>query len=113
MIGKLLVSARVRISMKFSKSLSFETGPASPKTTMIGMAVTASILLVVALIVARWSYVLDTTGARVQAQVVRYIEAGDDQHRAVFAFTDHQGRRREVRDSLTSSRKTFDLGELR
>ena len=48
--------------MFLTKFLSFKTGPASPRTTAIGMAFAASIMLVLAIVVGRMSYELDVIG---------------------------------------------------
>ncbi len=61
-------------TMKFRKFLSFETGPASPRTNAIGMAFAASVLLVLAVIVGRMSYEFDSTGLRTEGEVVEIIE---------------------------------------
>lgn len=63
--------------MIFSKIVSFKTGPATPRTTMIGMIVAASILFVLTLLTTRMAYELDQTGVRVQAKVIQFIDAGD------------------------------------
>ena len=97
--------------MKFSKYLSCETGPASPRPPVIGMTVVASILLLLTLLAARMAYVLDTTGQRVQAEVVRFIDSGDDMHQAVFQFADAQGQVRAVPDIMKSSRRRYEIGE--
>jgi len=97
--------------MIFRKFLSFETGPASPRTNAIGMAFAASVLLILTVVVGKISYELDTTGLRTQGEVVQIIEAQDGSQRAVFQFMDAQGQIHRVRDSTQSSFKLYDVGE--
>lgn len=53
----------------------------------------------------------DTSGQRVQAEVVRFLDAGDDMHKAVFQFQDSQSQVRDVPDSMRSSRRLYEIGE--
>lgn len=97
--------------MAFTKSLSFETGPASPKTIAIGMAFVASVLLALATFDARNSYELDTVGVRTQGEVIQSVESGDDTQSAVFRFADEQGNFHTVVDRARSSYKRYDIGQ--
>ncbi len=97
--------------MNFSKHLSFETGPASPRTTAIGMAFAASVLLALMIFVAKIAYEIDSKGYRVHAEVIQFVAADGDMRSAVFRFTDAQGRVHTVTDSIKSSRETYKIGE--
>lgn len=97
--------------MILKKSLSFETGPASPRTTAIGMGFAASVILIATIYVARITYDLDITGQRAQGEVVEYAKTGQDMQSAVFQFVDSQGRIHRVYDSTQSSYKKYEIGE--
>ena len=97
--------------MFLTKFLSFETGPASPRTTAIGMAFAASIMLVLAIVVARIGYELDVFGQRTEGEVIQIIKTSDDMQRAVFQFSDMQGQIHTVRDRSQSSYKKYEIGQ--
>lgn len=98
--------------MIFTRFLSFETGPASPRTTAIGLAFTASVLLIVTTLVAKVTYEIDTTGERAQGEVIRFVETSDDMQRAVFRFTGANGQVHTVTDGTQSTHKLYELGEI-
>lgn len=75
------------------------------------MAFAASILLVVTIFAARVAHEFDTTGERVQGEVIRFIDYPDGTYRAVFRFPDAHGQIYEATDSITSSGKRFEIGE--
>lgn len=97
--------------MVYSKYFSFETGPASPKTTAIGLTFTASLLLAFGIFTAQLAYTLDKTGLRVQGEVIGFVESRDNMQSAVFQFSDERGQVRTSRDSLSSSRTAYVIGD--
>lgn len=97
--------------MKLTKQLSFQTGPASPRTTAIAMAFVASILLVATVFAAYFFNQLHATGTRTQGEVVRYVETSNDMYSAVFQFADEYGQLHQVLDRVRSSRKKYEVGE--
>ncbi|MBT8101164.1 MAG: DUF3592 domain-containing protein [Gammaproteobacteria bacterium] len=97
--------------MKISKSLSFETGSASPRTTAIAMAFAAALLLAAAVFMARIAHQLDVTGLRAEAEVVNFREMSDDMRSAVFQFIDAEGKIYRFTDSTSSTRKLYTVGE--
>ena len=97
--------------MFLTKFLSFKTGPASPRTTAIGMAFAASIMLVLAIVVGRMSYELDVIGQRTQGEVIQIITTSDDMQRAVFQFSDMHGQIHTVEDRSQSSYTRYEIGQ--
>ncbi len=93
------------------KSLSFQTGPASPKATVIGMAFAASVMLILTIIVAKIAYDLDFAGQPAQGEVIQLIKADEGMQRAVFQFVDSQGQTHTVDDDVQTSYKKYEIGE--
>ncbi|NNC78046.1 MAG: DUF3592 domain-containing protein [Woeseiaceae bacterium] len=97
--------------MKFEKSFGFQTGPASPRTTVIGMAFVGSIILIGTVYLTRFTLALDAGGLRTQGEVVSYIETSDGMNIAVFQFVAADGKVYQVRNRTRSSIKRYDIGE--
>lgn len=86
---------------KRSLSLSFATGPASPRAQVIGLSLVAIILMLLAGWTGFHSFDLDRNGIRTVGIVIEFEHSKESRY-PVFSFADAQGRRHAVRAQSTT-----------